>query len=117
ALQLKPDAAVRLNLAIAYYKSDDLPMAVESLKKAYEDSPGNQQVITLLADCYRRLGRNKEVIDLLTPINRADPTNRTYEYLLGTALVRDGQASNGQVIIDRILRNGDSAEARLLMGM
>src|SRR2546426_7028141 len=32
------------------------------------------------------------------------------------ALVRDGQSDKGQVLIDRILKNGDSAEARLLLG-
>ena len=37
-------------------------------------------------------------------------------YLLGTALVRDGQVAKGQVIINKILKNGDSAEARLLLG-
>jgi tetratricopeptide (TPR) repeat protein len=63
------------------------------------------------------LGHDKEVIDLLSPLQVADPENRAFDYLLGTALVRDGQAAKGQVIIDRILRNGDSAEARLLMGM
>ena len=37
-------------------------------------------------------------------------------YMLGTALVRDGQSDKGQILIDKILRNGDSAEARLLIG-
>src|SRR5437773_7248730 len=36
--------------------------------------------------------------------------------MLGTALVRDGQDEKGQVLVDRILKNGDSAEARLLLG-
>jgi Tfp pilus assembly protein PilF len=36
--------------------------------------------------------------------------------MLGTALIRDGQISAGQVLLDRILKNGDSAEARLMMG-
>jgi len=71
----------------------------------------------VLADCYLRLGRNKEVIDLLAPVQDTEPGNRTFEYLLGTELVRDGQVGKGQLIIDRILRNGDSAEARLLLGM
>jgi Tfp pilus assembly protein PilF len=35
---------------------------------------------------------------------------------MGTALVRDGQTAQGQQVIDQILKNGDSAEARLLMG-
>src|SRR5262249_48097181 len=30
--------------------------------------------------------------------------------------VRDNQVDKGQIVIDRILRNGDSAEARLLLG-
>jgi tetratricopeptide (TPR) repeat protein len=117
ALQLKPNPAVRLNLALAFYKAEELDKAAETLKQVRTEAPENQQVVTVLADCYLRLGRNKEVIDLLDPLYRTNPDNRTYEYLLGTALVRDGQAANGQVIVDRILRNGDSAEARLLMGM
>ena len=117
ALDLKPNPGVRLNLALAYYKADELSLAVETLKQVREEAPTNQQVVTVLADSYLRLGRDKEVIDLLSPLQVADPENRAFDYLLGTALVRDGQAAKGQVIIDKILKNGDSAEARLLMGM
>lgn len=116
ALKIKPNPQVRLNLALAYYKADQLTPAVENLKKIRADEPSNRQVLTILADCYLRLGKNKEVIDLLTDTQRENPDNLTFNYLLGTALVRDGQVAKGQVIIDKILRNGDSAEARLLMG-
>ncbi|HEY2014531.1 MAG TPA: tetratricopeptide repeat protein, partial [Bryobacteraceae bacterium] len=34
----------------------------------------------------------------------------------GTALIRDNQLARGQALVDRILRDGDSAEARLLLG-
>src|SRR5207344_546841 len=37
--------------------------------------------------------------------------------MLGTAYIRDKQLQEGAVLIDRILRNGDSAEAHLLLGM
>jgi tetratricopeptide (TPR) repeat protein len=117
ALALKPDPGMRLNLALAYYKAEQLPLAVEALKKVREEAPDNHQVITVLADSYLRLGRNKEVIDLLSPFQPTDPENKAFNYLLGTALVREGQAAKGQVVIDKILKNGDSAEARLLMGM
>ena len=116
ALLSKPDPKVGLNLGIAYYKTDRLALAVETLKKVREQDPANTQIVTILADCYLRLGQNKEVITLLTPVQRADPDNRTFNYLLGTALVRDGQASQGQLVIDKVLKDGDSAEARLLMG-
>ncbi len=116
ALALKPNAQVQLNLALAYYKSGDLNSAVDVLKRVREKTPNNQQATTLLADCYLRLGQNKNVIALLTPVQGAEPDNKTFNYLLGTALVRDGQAAQGQLIIDKILKNGDSAEAHLLMG-
>jgi tetratricopeptide (TPR) repeat protein len=38
-------------------------------------------------------------------------------YQLGMALVRDQQPERGQVLIDRILRNGDSAQTWLLLGV
>jgi len=116
ALKLKPNSQARLNLALAYYKSADLKLAVDTLKTVRGEDPSNLQVVTLLADCYLRLGQNKEVVELLTMVQRADPRNQAFNYLLGAALVRDGQAAKGQLIIDRILSNGDSAEARLLMG-
>src|SRR4051794_8281170 len=116
ALRLKPNAQVRLNLALAYYKTADLSATVETLRKVRQEAPSNLQAVTLLADCYLRLGQNKEVIDLLTSVQRVDPSNQAFNYLLGTALVRDGQAAKGQFIINRILKDGDSAEARLLMG-
>jgi tetratricopeptide (TPR) repeat protein len=116
ALRIKPDPQVALNLALAYYKTGQLPLAVNELNRIHREQPKNLQVVTRLADCHLRLGQNKEVIDLLTPVRGADPENATFNYLLGTALVRDGQTAQGQVIIDKILKNGDSAEARLLMG-
>jgi tetratricopeptide (TPR) repeat protein len=46
----------------------------------------------------------------------ANADNDAVTYLLGNALVRDGQVAKGEEVIDRMLRNGDSAEARFLMG-
>lgn len=116
ALEAKPNAQVELNLALAYYKMGQLPAAIEMLIKVRDKEPSNVQAVTLLADCYLRTGKNKEVIELLSALQRADSDNAAYNYLLGTALVRDGQIASGQLIIDKILKNGDSAEARLLMG-
>ena len=116
ALALKPDPQVKLNLALAYYKLGDFRSAIDALKAVHAQAPANVQAITVLADCYLKLGENKQVIDLLTPIQQNQPDNPTFVYLLGAALVRDGQIAKGQVIIDKILRNGDSAESRLLMG-
>jgi tetratricopeptide (TPR) repeat protein len=69
----------------------------------------------VLADCHVRLGEYKKVIASLTPLAEADSSNRTLAYLLGSALIGDGQLNQGQAIIDRLFRHEDSAEAHLLM--
>jgi tetratricopeptide (TPR) repeat protein len=116
-LAAHPDPQIELNLALAYYKQGQYGSAADSLQKVRAAAPDNMQAMLLLSDCYLRAGKNKQVIELLTPLqDRASADSSAVSYLLGTALVRDGQAARGQVAINRILQNGDSAEARLLTG-
>ena len=56
------------------------------------------------------------MIGLLAPLDKQNQGDLAVAYMLGTALLRDKQIERGQQIIDRILRNGDSAEARLASG-
>ncbi|HKW96298.1 MAG TPA: tetratricopeptide repeat protein [Bryobacteraceae bacterium] len=112
---------VRLNLALAYFKTAQLSKAAAELAQVRAADPSNQQAALLLATCYLRMGQNKKVIELLDPAWQqisasTDRTGLAVAYLLGAALIRDNQVDRGQVIIDRILKNGDSAEAHLLMG-
>ncbi|HEX9189315.1 MAG TPA: tetratricopeptide repeat protein, partial [Vicinamibacteria bacterium] len=62
------------------------------------------------------LGENGKVIDLLSPLEAAQGGDRAFAYLLGTALIREGELDRGQKLIDVVLRDGDSAEARFMMG-
>ena len=116
ALRLQPLPQIRLNLALACYKTNKLALAVKNLKKVHEQMPNDVRSVMLLADCHLRLGENKEVIELLDPLERSHGDDLAIIYMLGTALVRDRQVARGQVIINKILKNGDSAEARLLLG-
>ena len=114
ALKLQPgNAPVELNLALAYYKTGQTERAAAALENVHKSAPDQLQPTLLLADCWLAMGENKKVVALL---DGQPSTDLAIAYLLGTALVRDGQVDRGQVIIDRILRNGDSAEARLLLG-
>jgi tetratricopeptide (TPR) repeat protein len=117
SLKLKSSPQATLNLALAYYKQGDTASAIPELQRARQQVPGNLQVITLLGDCYLRTDRNKDVIALLTPIQQANPNEPAFQYMLGMALLRDGQVTRAQTIIDPILRDGDSAQADLLMGI
>jgi tetratricopeptide (TPR) repeat protein len=117
ALEAQPgNLPVRLNLALAYYKAAEISQAALELERVVAEQPANLQATLLLADCDLRLGENKKVIGLLSPLERQSPDDKAVIYLLGTALIRDEQPSRGQLLVDRILRDGDSAEARLLMG-
>jgi len=117
ALELQPgNAPVELNLGLAYYKTGRTELAASTLEKVHRAAPNELQPTLLLADCWLAMGKNKDVVQLLTPLSGQRPDDLAIAYLLGTALVRDNQIAHGQVVIDRILRNGDSAEARLLLG-
>jgi Tfp pilus assembly protein PilF len=107
---------LRLNLALAYYKTGRIGDAVDELVRVHKESPDNSQATLLLADCYFRMGQNKDVIRVLQPEEQRHPDDLAIAYLLGTALIRDDKPAEGQVLVDRILRNGDSAEAHLMLG-
>lgn len=107
---------VRLNLALSQYKQADFQTAASALQNLRKDHPENQQSLYLLADCYLRLGRNSEVVELLEPAYQAHPEDRAIDYALGTALLREGKLQQGEAVIDRILKEGDTAEANFLMG-
>src|ERR1700732_4058718 len=106
----------RLNLALAYYKMGRLVDAATQLTRVHLEDPKNHQAVLLLADCYLRMGRDKDVIRVLQPAERDHPDDLAIAYMLGTAYIHEKQVERGQVLVDRILRNGDSAEAHLMLG-
>lgn len=119
ALDIAPPAAVsplRLNLGLAYYKSGQIGDAAREFEEVRRMQPGDLNPSLLAADCYLRLGEFSKVEDLLVPILPAHPDDRALQYLLAMAYVRGGDITKGQPMIDRLLRQGGSAEAHFLMG-
>jgi len=117
ALKLSPKlAGARLNLALVYYKMGKIDEATTQLEKVRTEDPSNHQALLLLADCYSRMGREDDVIRVLEPEEQKYPDDMAIAYLLGTALIREKRVDEGQILVDRILRNGDSAEAHLMLG-
>jgi tetratricopeptide (TPR) repeat protein len=111
------NTGVAFNLAVAYYKMGEVRRAASELNALQAATGGsNQQVTMLLADCLLQLGENARVIDLLRLQADVHADDLAVAYLLGSALIRDGQYSAGQQLLDKILKNGESAEARLLIG-
>ncbi len=106
----------RLNLALAYYKMGRIADAAAELEKVHAEDPANHQATLLLGDCYLRMDQNKNVIRVLAPEEKTHPDDLAIAYMLGTAYIRNQQVDPGQLLVDRILRNGDSAEAHLMLG-
>jgi Flp pilus assembly protein TadD len=117
ALKRDPhNSVIQLNLALARYKQGDFEKTATALVALRKEQSDNKQSLYLLADCYLRLGRNSDAVALLGPAYLADPDDRTLQYALGTALIREGKMEQGEAVIDRILKDGNTAEANLLMG-
>jgi tetratricopeptide (TPR) repeat protein len=114
-----PAVAPRLhfNLALAYYKSFQIPEAASELEGLHRAQPADLNTSLLLADCRLRTGDFKKAIDLLLPSEASQGDQPALDYVLGMALIRDGRVAEGQRRVDRILGRGESAEGRLLMGV
>jgi tetratricopeptide (TPR) repeat protein len=117
-LRGNPDnPALLLNLGLAYYKTGRHAEAIERFERALSLAPQFQQQATLLlAVCYNTLGRYKDAVSLLTPIEKDKSGDPGFDYVYGTALIGAGQEARGATVIQRILSRGDSAEAYLLRG-
>ena len=89
ALKLQPgNASVELNLGLAYYKTGRTELAAATLEKVHRAAPDQLQPTLLLADCLLAMGKNRNVVELLTPLAVQRSDDLAIAYLLGTALVR-----------------------------
>ena len=113
-----PQLAFRLwqNLGLAYYKSGQYEAAIAALSEVRKDQGPDLKNDLLLADSFLQNGEPERAAELLSSYESNSATDKAVAYVLGTALIRSGHADRGQKVIDVILRDGDSAEARFLLG-
>jgi tetratricopeptide (TPR) repeat protein len=118
ALAIDPkQPKVRLNLGIALYKAANYADAATELAAVHTAQPDNLQARYLEADCRLRMGESKKVIELLAPIEPQRQEDLAVAYMLGLAYLHEKDVAKGGVLVDRILKRGESAEAHLMMGM
>jgi tetratricopeptide (TPR) repeat protein len=110
-------APVRLNLALAYYKGGRCAEAVPEFATVLEANPDTFNALVLEADCHLQLGEFPKAIGLLEPVADQHQDEAAFNYVLGMALLQDKQTEKGSIYLDRILKQGDSAEAHVLMGV
>lgn len=116
ALAIDGNPAFRFNLGLAYYKAARLPEAIDAFQKVLAAAPDNKPAVLLLGDAMLQSGQFKQVVELLSPRDEQFQTDPGFAYVLGTALLRIGERSRGQIYLDRIFKAGESAEGHLLMG-
>jgi tetratricopeptide (TPR) repeat protein len=108
---------MRLNLALAYYKAGRCGDALVEFKQVLEAYPYAFNAVLLSADCHLQLGQADKAIRLLEPVSKEHAEDAAFSYVLGMAYLQNKQANEAAVFLDRILKRGDSAEARLMMGL
>ena len=115
--RLPDQAQVRFNLALALYKGARIEEAARELETVLAQGPAHKSAVLLLADCRARLGNDAGVVSLLSPREEELGEDRLFAYLLGNALLRRNELLRGQKYVDRLFQGGDSAEARVLLGV
>ena len=104
-----------LDLALAYYKQADFSQARPTRYSA--QAPSYQSASPLPVGRRRpAAGRFQDAIALVEPAYDPQPDDPALEYILNRALIEDGQTQKGAAVIDRIMRNGNTAVAGVLMG-
>jgi tetratricopeptide (TPR) repeat protein len=114
--QMPNNLRVRMNLALAYYKLGRLPEAVEHLEALHKLQPLELKPALLLADCMLETNLPAKAVEVLTPLHEEYPDDHAVVYALGMALMKDNRIPEAQALLDRILRDGESAEAAFLLG-
>jgi len=118
ALETDPgQAGIRFNLGLALYKTGSLEEAAAEFREVLKRDASQRAALLLLADCELQLGDDAAVVALLQPHEAELLDDHLFAYLLGTALIQTNDLERGQAVIDRLFRDGESAEGHLLMGI
>lgn len=108
--------AIRMNLALAYYKKGDLVSARREFETIRKKEPDDPQLAILLGDSEVRLGHAAEAVAMLAPLEAANAANTDFEYVYGTALIRTGKRLEGATRLEKVAEAVNSADAYLLAG-
>jgi len=118
ALETDPgQVGIRFNLGLALYKTGSLEEAAAEFREVLKRDASQRAALLLLADCTLQMGDDAAVVALLQPHEGELLDDHLFAYLLGTALIQTNDLERGQAVIDRLFRDGESAEGHLLIGI
>ena len=117
ALEGAPDKnAVRMNLATAYFKKNDLANARVQGERVHAAAPSDIAAAVLLGSIYIKMGREAEAVDLLAPLEQGHETDMELEYMLGFGLIQTGRDKEGVPRMEKVAQARHLASAYLIAG-
>jgi tetratricopeptide (TPR) repeat protein len=117
ALKQEPqNNALRLNLALAYYKKGDYANASDHLRPLYQEAPTDARVATLFGDCLSHVNKNEQALAILAPLESSRPDDPDLAFALGNALIRAGKKRDGVERVERAAAALHNPEAYRLAG-
>ncbi len=118
ALALNPDMGpARFNLALAYLKSGDMAQAARQLQRYRKLFHADVYRAALLeANCELSLHHYHRAIALAKPLLAGHAQDLGLDYVLGTAYIHAGQLQQGEVLVNRIMGQGDNPVGYLMLG-
>jgi tetratricopeptide (TPR) repeat protein len=114
ALAREENPGIRLNLAIALQKVGQFPEAAAEAARVESVTPGNREVLLLLAGCHAQMGNFAKVVELLQPLAARSGDDRAVAHLLGTALLELNRTAEAEKALDPLFRV-DTPETHLLI--
>ncbi|HEY0795234.1 MAG TPA: tetratricopeptide repeat protein [Acidisarcina sp.] len=107
---------VLLDLGLAYYKKGDMKNALEQFDILHRSQPGNVRVTILLAYTEINTAHADAAVALLSPLESANSANLEFEYVLGSALIKDGARTEGVTRLEKVAEASHNADAYRLAG-
>lgn len=108
--------AVRMNIALAYYKKGDFKNAEEQLLRVHKAQPSDVRIAVLLADTDVHLAKFADAVALLEPLENANSQNTDLLYVLGSAMIGAGRRRDGAARVEKVAQLTQNAEAYALAG-
>jgi tetratricopeptide (TPR) repeat protein len=108
--------AVLRNLALAYYKKGDFKNAAEQFEILHTALPNDVGIASLLGYADVQMGKADAAVALLEPLESRNAGNLDFEYAFGSALIKAGRRREGVERLEKVAKQGNSADAYLLAG-
>ena len=117
ALSTVPEnEAIRMNLAMAYYRAGDWNHARIEFETLHRAHPADANTTILLGYVYNKLNRPGDTVALLAPLEPGQKDSFQFEYLYAFALITSGKPEEGLPRMERLAKDKNSAEAWLAAG-